>query len=314
MKRRVRACNMTMPAEKNPSVAANHERARQMLDIAGRQGADIVCLPELYALIGLESEIGLATAETCDGPSVGIASEFARQYGMYVVCAFLEKTASGAIYNSAALIDRQGGIVGCYHKIYPAWPEFSATSDGGPWGISIGQRVEVFQTDFGPIGIQICFDSMFPTGWRELRKQGAKVVFFSSLFPAGKRLQARASDYNCYIVASTWQYPSLVVDITGDIISETGPFSSLAVHALDLDREVFDGDFQLGKIKHALEKYGDRLAATWHPREGWVVLEAQGDDLTIAQVAQEYSLEPAWHYIERSRIEIDRMRAEENGP
>jgi beta-ureidopropionase len=310
MKRKIRACNMTLPAEKNASMAGNYDRARDMLELAGKQGVDIAVLPELYALIGLEGEIGPATAEPLDGPSVSLASQYARRYGMYVISAFLERTANEAIYNSAALLDRQGDLIGVYHKIYPAWPEFSATPDGGPYGVSIGQQADVFDTDFGRIGIQICFDSMFPTGWRRLRQQGAKVIFFSSLFPAGKRLQARASDYNCYVVASTWQYPSLVVDITGDIISETGPFSPLAVHELDLDRDVFDGDFQLAKIKHALEKYQGLLSGTWHPREGWIVLEAHGDDLTVAQVAEEYGLEPAWRYIERSRVEIDRMRAE----
>mgnify|MGYP001545599012 CR=1 FL=1 len=54
MKRIVRVCNTAMIEEKNASVESNLERAKSLLEAAGRQGVDVVCLPELFSLIGLQ--------------------------------------------------------------------------------------------------------------------------------------------------------------------------------------------------------------------------------------------------------------------
>jgi predicted amidohydrolase len=295
-----------MPEERNASIEANLQRARELLDGAGKQKVDLVCLPELFALIGLDID-GESMAEGIEGPSMQIASRHAEMYQMYVVCPFLRRVSNGIIHNSAALIDRSGKVLGCYDKVYPWWPEFIDTTEGKSWGVNVGKEPKVFTTDFGPVGIQICFDANFPKPWHELRKSGAQIVFFPSAFAGGKRLQARAIDNNYYIVASTWTNINLVIDITGDVIGETGQHS-LATHILDLDRQILHVDFQADRIRDLLETFKDKITAQWYPRENWVVLESQADDFSVTELVAEQGLETLWDYIHRSQTAIDGMR------
>ena len=93
----------------------------------------------------------------------------ARQYNLYIVAGLLEKDGN-VVYNTAVLIDKKGKIVGKYRKISLPREEI----DGG---ITPGDETPVFDTDFGRIGMMICWDVTFPETARALAKQGAEVIF-----------------------------------------------------------------------------------------------------------------------------------------
>ena len=83
--------------------------AIEHLEVAGRHGADIACLPEEFAGF---------TAEPIPGPTTNAIGALAKKHRMYVVCPIRERAADGRQYNTAVLLDRQGQVAGIYRKVF----------------------------------------------------------------------------------------------------------------------------------------------------------------------------------------------------
>ena len=89
--------------------------------------------------------------ETVPGPTTKRLSRWAKEHKCYVICPILIRD-NDRTYNAAIVIDRQGRIIGRYCKIRPTEGELNRGICPGP------KDPPVFETDFGTIGIQICFD------------------------------------------------------------------------------------------------------------------------------------------------------------
>ena len=113
------------------------------------------------------------------------------------------------------LFDREGELVGKQRKIHPYWPE-------EPLGVSPGEGSEVFRTDFGTVGIMICYDSWWPESARLLALKGAELILFPNAGYEEKILPARAIDNNVYVVASTLGSPAAIVDPRGELLAVSG--------------------------------------------------------------------------------------------
>jgi predicted amidohydrolase len=93
------------------------------------------------------------TAQPIPGPATRMLSEKARQYKTWVATSMHESD-GGLIYNTAVLIDREGRIAGKYRKVHLAMAEAEA-------GITPGSSYPVFNTDFGRVGMMVCWDDWF---------------------------------------------------------------------------------------------------------------------------------------------------------
>jgi beta-ureidopropionase len=80
----------------------------------------------------------------------------------------------------------------------------------------------VFQTDFGTIGIQICYDVNWYGNWRRLSRAGAEIVFWASAFGGGMTLNSLTWMNKSYIVTSSREHPAKIVNPLGKHIVETG--------------------------------------------------------------------------------------------
>jgi predicted amidohydrolase len=107
--------------------------------------------------------------------------------------------------------------VGKQRKVHPYWPE-------EPRGTSPGDTFEVFHTDFGVVGIMICYDSWWPESARLLALKGAELILFPNAGYEEKILPARAIDNNVAIAAATLFSPAAILDSRGE---------TLAVSAVD---------------------------------------------------------------------------------
>ena len=135
---------------------------------------DLICLPETFPFHNVERSLPMKeAAESVPGMIVNRFAEFAKEHRCYVICPLNTKDGD-RFYNSAVVIDREGKVIGAYHKIHPTVDEIESGVTPGPL------QPPVFQTDFGMIGIQICFDINWPEGWRALRKAGAEIIFWPS--------------------------------------------------------------------------------------------------------------------------------------
>jgi len=256
---------------------------------------DIICLPEIFTGASAKE------AEEVPGYTTKKLADIAKELECYIICPLHTKK-GGKVYNSAVLIDRKGELAGQYDKIHPV-------SKGSERGVTPGSSPPpVFKTDFGTIGIQICFDINWVEEWKSLKEQGAEIVFWPSAYPAGRNLPAYAWMFKYYIVGSSWRDPATIYDITGDLIASSGQYEHWAFARLNLEKaflEITDYDEKLNAIK---KKYGRKVFIQYYHDEDWVTIESRSPDLWISEILDEYELIPHWNYIKIEEKEQERYR------
>lgn len=161
--------------------AGNIARTRDALHAAADLGAHIVVLPELASSGYAFADRGEArgSAQPADGPCVSSWAEVAASRGIVVVGGFCESDAAGAVYNSAALIDRSG-IRAVYRKAH-LWDRERLIFDAGR------EEPPVVDTEFGRIGVVICYDLEFPEWVRIPALAGAQLLTAPSNWPEAPR-------------------------------------------------------------------------------------------------------------------------------
>jgi predicted amidohydrolase len=193
---------------------------------AAEQRADFVCLPEAIALVGTPLNY-VSASEPIPGPSTEFLGNVARENNLYIVAGLLEK--DGAIaYNTAVLIDRQGSLVGKYRKVSLPREEI----DGG---LTPGNETPVFDTEFGRVGMMICWDVTFPETARALARHGAEIIFMPIAGGYVKLAMARALENQVYLVSSTYDMISAVFDLEGEVIGEATVAHPVVVTEVDLN-------------------------------------------------------------------------------
>ncbi|HLF33614.1 MAG TPA: carbon-nitrogen hydrolase family protein [Cyclobacteriaceae bacterium] len=206
----------------------NLEKYAELVRKAAAEKADIVCLPESITMVG--TGLGYVQAsQPIPGPATDFLGKVARENQIYIVAGILEKSGN-EVFNSSVLIDRNGELAGVYHKVSLPREEI----DGG---ITPGNSLPVFDTDFGRIGMMICWDVTFPEVARGLAREGAEII----LMPiAGGNLtlaSARAIENQVYLVSSTYDMKSAVFDLEGKILVEATHEDPVAVTEVDLNRQ-----------------------------------------------------------------------------
>lgn len=145
---------------------------------AAKQGANVICLPELYRsryFCQKEDSSLFDLAETVPGPSTDAFRKAAKDLNVSIVVPLFEKRAPGVYHNSVVVIDAGGDILGTYRKMHipddPAYYEKYYFTPG-----DLGFKS--FKTKFGTVGTLICWDQWYPEGARITSLKGAEVLFF----------------------------------------------------------------------------------------------------------------------------------------
>ncbi|MCK4283947.1 MAG: carbon-nitrogen hydrolase family protein [Candidatus Brocadiae bacterium] len=241
---------------------------------------DLVALPETFSRV--ERRPG---DEALDGRTVTAMAEKARAYHTYAAVPVRLRQGE-KVYNSVVMLDREGGVVGMYHKVFPvAGPDGSLEG-----GVTPGDRFPVFDLDFGRVGAQICFDVFFEDGWQALDYQDAELVVFASATPAVMALRSHAYRHQYYIVSSIHEVPSVVVDPIGREVTRTSADREPIVARFDLDYRVVRWSSLQDYGKALAEKYGDRVSQDWHYEEHMCLLTSLDVDLPVREVMQREKL------------------------
>ncbi|GMV82156.1 MAG: hypothetical protein AMXMBFR7_33400 [Planctomycetota bacterium] len=244
------------------------------LDQAASYKPDIVCLPENTP--GRE-------AQDVPGSATEPFAAWAREHRCWLILPLIARE-NGALYNTALLFDRDGKLAGRYRKIHPTETELErGIRPGAPEG-------GVFRTDFGTIGVRICFDVNWWEDWSSLKAQGAQLVFFSSAYSANRILSALALRNRFYVVSSTRSRLCRAYDITGDELDRSGIYRPWVQTTLNLGKRLFETDYQLPKLRELAAKYGDRVEVKWFHEEDWFTLASYDPERSTEDLMREYGL------------------------
>lgn len=245
------------------------------IEDAGKQGVQILCLQEIFNtpyFCPSQDSKWFATAESVPGPTVEIMQEYARKYQMVMIVPVYEKEQAGVLYNTAAVIDADGGYLGKYRKNHiPHTSGFWEKYFFKPGNLGY----PVFETRYAKIGVYICYDRHFPDGARILGLNGAEIVYNPSATVSGlsqylwKLEQPAHAVANGYFMGcinrvgteKPWNLgrfygTSYFVDPRGQILAEASEDKDeLLVSDLDLD--------MIDEVRSVWQFYRDRRPETY---------------------------------------------------
>ena len=195
-------------------------------------------------------------AEKEGGPSWQAMSDYARKYHIYLIAGSMpEADDVGKVYNTSYIFDRDGKQIGKHRKAHL----FDINVKNGQHfkesdTLTSGDHATVFATEFGKMGVMICYDIRFPEFARTMVLDGARMIFVPAAFnmttgPAHWELtfRARALDNQIYMLGCapardtqagyiSWGH-SIVTDPWGKVMKQLGEKEGILIEEIDLDRE-----------------------------------------------------------------------------
>ncbi|MEH7082363.1 carbon-nitrogen hydrolase family protein [Neobacillus drentensis] len=229
---------------------SNLEKALQYIAKAKEKGADFVVIPEFYMVLATPKTgvLPADAAEPLDGPFVSALKEAARENEIYVVCGMYESKNDdkGRAYNTTVLIDRSGQLLHSYRKthLYDAF-SFKESDTIIPGD----NQYKVVETEFGKIGLMVCYELRFPEIARQFALQEADVLFVPAGWMAGPMkedhwqtlIRARAIENTMFVSGANLVGPeftgrSMIVDPMGVVIASGGEEETLIIADIDLER------------------------------------------------------------------------------
>jgi N-carbamoylputrescine amidase len=162
----------------SPSPEANLDRAVDHLRRAARDGAQMICLPELFQtqyFCQREDPAMFDLAEPVPGPATERLAAVAREEKVSIIASLFERRAPGIYHNTAAVLDDDGTLAGVYRKMHipddPLYYEKFYFTPG-----DLGFRS--FPLHAGQAGVLVCWDQWYPEGARITALRGAEVLFY----------------------------------------------------------------------------------------------------------------------------------------
>ena len=241
-----------------PNVKANLEEAEKLIKTAVQQDAELVVLPENFAIMGLSEMDKVAIAETAgEGPIQQFLSQQANKHGIWIVGGTipLESGVAGKVYSASLLYNDSGEMVARYDKLhlFDVVLEDSNESYNESETIESGDDIVVVDTPFGKLGMSVCYDLRFPELFRAMADVGMEVCVLPSAFTSltGRAhweslLRARAIENLCYMVApdqggyhkngrETYG-DSMIVDPWGVVLNRLPHGTGVVVSEIDLEK------------------------------------------------------------------------------
>jgi predicted amidohydrolase len=254
-----------------PDIKRNIERAVEMAEVAAEKDARIICYPELFLTPWFpkkEDKNLLSLAQDASSETIKRFSDVSKSSKTVLIIPFFESS-NGKYYNSAAVYD-SGKLLGVYRKLHiPDLPLYREQFYFSPGDAGL----PLFETSQGKIGIQICWDNLFPEGARVLALKGAEVVFAPTAAALNthnhweRAISANAFANNMFIFrvnrvgqedGITFYGRSFCVDPWGEMVSELAGGKDAIVLA-DIDRKEREAASETwGFLKHRRPgEYGD---------------------------------------------------------
>jgi N-carbamoylputrescine amidase len=245
--------------------AANVEKALGLVREAAAQGAQVVLLPELFETLYFPKDPGLdlrRLAKPFQGhPAIEAMSKLADELSVVLPVSFFEADGE-ACYNSLAMIDADGSVMGLYRKSHiPEGPGYNEKDYFTPGGTGF----KVWDTRYGRLGVGVCWDQWFPEAARAMALMGAEVLLYPTaigsepddpeLDTSGhwrRVMQGHAGANLCYLGAANRvgreQGRTCAIDFYGTSFI-AGPFGEIVAEAEGGEEEVVMAELDLSCVR-----------------------------------------------------------------
>ena len=225
----------------------NLENARRLVQAAAERGCQLVVLPELFTGYGVPRDC-LEHAQPIPGPLTVGVSRWAKDFQVWLAGSIPERIPGETrIGNTCVVISASGEIVARYRKLHlfdvdlPGKTPIRESNTFVP-----GEHPVIVDTDFGTLGLAICYDLRFPSLFQRLVEAGAEIMIFPSAFvdQTGRDhwfplVQARAIENQCFVIAANQcgRHHAALASYGGStILDPWGKSLAIAEH--------YDGDFE----------------------------------------------------------------------
>jgi len=261
-------------------VAENINKAIEGIKKAAENGANIVCLQELFTSLyfcDVEDHNNFSLAEAIPGPTTMTLSAVAKEHNVVIIASLFEKRAAGLYHNTTAVIDADGSYLGKYRKMHipddPGYYEKFYFTPG-----DLGYKV--FDTKFARIGVLICWDQWYPEASRITSLMGAEVLFFPTAigWDTNEKLdEANVEQYNAW---QTIQRSHAVAN---------------GVHVVSVNRVGREADQKFWGGSFVANPFGSLLYLASHDKEE---VHVQEIDLALTE-----KYRTTWPYLRDRRID-----------
>jgi len=241
-----------------PNVKANLAEAEKLIKTAVQQEAELIVLPENFAIMGTaETDQVEIAEENGSGLLQDFLKEQAVKNNIWLVGGTipLQSNEAGKVFSSCLLINAQGEVVSRYDKIhlFDVTIESSNESYTESKTISPGREIVVAETPFGRLGLAICYDLRFPELFRAMIEQKMEICALPSAFTSltGKvhwesLLRARAIENLCFMIAADQggyhvggretHGDSMIIDPWGQVLNRLPHGAGVVVANIDLEK------------------------------------------------------------------------------
>ena len=261
-------------------VEANLQKAIDGIREAAQQGAQIVCLQELFTSLyfcDVEDHHNFSLAEAIPGPTTNRLGQLAGELGVVIVASLFEKRAQGLYHNTTAVLDADGAYLGKYRKMHipddPGYYEKFYFTPG-----DLGYKV--FDTKFARIGVLICWDQWYPEAARITALMGAELL----VYPTAIGWDTNEPDPN----QNTEQYNAWQTIQRSHAIAN-------GVHVVAVNRVGREADQQFWGGSFVSNPFGSLLYLAPHDQE---VVHVQEIDLALSE-----KYRTTWPYFRDRRID-----------
>lgn len=239
-----------------PDLEKNLAQAEDLIDLAVRQGAELIGLPENFSFLGDEAA-KINQAEAIAQASEKFLRTMAQRYQVTILGGgFPVPTDTGKVHNTALLIGSNGESLAHYEKVHlfdVNLPDGNTYQESQTVLAGVQLPPVHPSKELGHIGLSVCYDVRFPEIYRHLSQMGAEILFVPAAFTAytGKDhwqvlLQARAIENTCYVIApaQTGKHNSrrqshghaVIIDPWGVVLADAGDKPGVAIASIEPSR------------------------------------------------------------------------------
>ncbi len=222
-----------------------------LIDSRTEESFDFLALPEMF-ISPYQVDKFADYAQDDQSNVIRFLKNLAKKHSAYIIGGSVPERSNGKLYNTTYVFDKTGNLLKKYRKIHLfsiTYPDNTTFKESDV--LSAGDELGLFETEFGTMGLMICFDIRYPQLAEKLTEKGAKAIFVPAAFnsftgPLHWELafKSRATDNQLYVIGispssdsygtyNTYGH-SLIANPFGEIVEKLGANQGLIECTLDL--------------------------------------------------------------------------------